>query len=157
VIAHRVSATKVVWIENQAVKVSIIFFKQEVTFLGHMVSENGVKTDPGKVNAVSNWPTPKCAKELRSFLGLCSYYRKYVNGFALIASPLHAIILKHGGKGQKADGATDSGGRSNLPLSQRWTVECKSAFEHLKKCLVCWVIQTLRSRLCWRRMLVFKI
>jgi hypothetical protein len=112
------------------------FFKQEVTFLGHVVSETGVKTDPGKVDAVSNWPTPSCEKDLRSFLGLCSYYRKYVQGFALIASPLHAIILKHGGKGQKVGEAVDSEGRRILPFSQRWTVECQAAFEQLKQCLV---------------------
>jgi hypothetical protein len=113
------------------------FFKQKVlSFLRHVVSENGVKTYPGKVDAVSNWPTPRCEKELRSCLGLCSYYRKCVKGFAMIASPLHVVLLKHGGKGQKVDRTTDSGGRASLPCSHRWTEECQAAFEQLKKCLV---------------------
>jgi transposase InsO family protein len=112
------------------------FFKQEVTFLGHVVSEDGVKTDPGKVDAVRNWSVPTCEKDLRSFLGLCSYYRKYVRNFAMIASPLHAIILKHGGKGRKVEETVVSGGQPILPFSQRWTVECQTAFEQLKTCLV---------------------
>jgi hypothetical protein len=112
------------------------FFKTEVTFLGHVVSEDGVKTDPGKIDAVSNWAVPTCEKELRSFLGLCSYYRKYVRHFAMIASPLHAIITKHSGKGQKVGNAADSAGHKHLPFPQRWTVECQTAFETLKSCLV---------------------
>jgi hypothetical protein len=57
-------------------------------------------------------------------------------GFALIASPLHAIISKHGRNGQKVDKAADNGGRRNLPFPHSWTVECQAAFEQLKKCLV---------------------
>ena len=52
-----------------------IFFQKESGCLGHIVSESGISTDPEKINAVKEWPVPKSAKQVRSFLGLCSYYR----------------------------------------------------------------------------------
>jgi len=51
-----------------------------VKFLGHLVSDDGVATDPAKISAVHEWSTPKNAKEVKSFLGLCSYYRRFVSG-----------------------------------------------------------------------------
>ena len=63
-------------------------------FLGHIVSEEGVSTDPDKILAVKNGSTPKNAKHVRSFLGLCSYYRRFVQDFAKIARPLHRICEK---------------------------------------------------------------
>ena len=56
-----------------------------VCFLGHTVSADGVGTDPSKVEAVLNWPIPKTLKDVRSFLGLASYYRRFVKGFSSIA------------------------------------------------------------------------
>lgn len=61
------------------------FFQEEVTFLGHVVSENGVKTDPVKTRAVEEWKSPKNVSELKSFLGLVSYYQKCTKNFAEIA------------------------------------------------------------------------
>ena len=55
------------------------FFKKQVKFLGHIVSENGVSTDPSKIQAVKDWPVPKNVKEVRSFVGLTSYYRKFIS------------------------------------------------------------------------------
>jgi hypothetical protein len=57
-------------------------------YLGHTVSPEGVTTDPEKLQAVREWPTPKNKDEIRSFLGLCTYYRRFISGFANIAKPL---------------------------------------------------------------------
>ena len=76
------------------------------------MSSEGVATDPKKVEAVKNWPTPSCVRDVRSFLGLASYYRKFIRGFAEIASPLHALTEKS--------------------KVFEWTESCKQAFDELK-------------------------
>ena len=86
---------------------------REVSFLGHVVSGHGIATDPEKIRAVVEWPVPRSVTEVRAFLGLCSYYRRFVESFALIASPLHALT----GKGR----------------TFAWTEECDQAFEELKR------------------------
>lgn len=58
------------------------FFRREVHYLGHVISEEGVSADPNKVAAIANWQPPKTISELRSFLGFASYYRRFVEGFA---------------------------------------------------------------------------
>ncbi len=92
------------------------FFKKSVSYLGHVVSEEGVATDPEKIRAVKEWPTPKNVSELRSFLGLCSYYRKYIQSFSQIAKPLHVLTEKN--------------------RFFQWTDEAEKAFQKLKSMLI---------------------
>ncbi|GFX30546.1 retrovirus-related Pol polyprotein from transposon 412 [Trichonephila clavipes] len=91
------------------------FFQKEVNYLGHIISEEGVRTDPEKVSAVKNWKRPENLRELRSFLGLCTYYRKFVKGFSNIARPLHKL--------------TES------KQKFQWTKECEDSFLQLKEAL----------------------
>ena len=72
-----------------------ILFQRSVHFLGHVVSKKGVHTSPDKIQAVVDWPIPKNAKHVRSFLGLASYYRKFVKVFADITRLLHKICEKN--------------------------------------------------------------
>ena len=64
------------------------FLKSEVNFLGHMVSRAGVSMQQHKVQAIRDWPVLKSAKDVRAFLGLAGFYRRFVKGFSQIASPL---------------------------------------------------------------------
>ena len=91
------------------------FLQTEVTYLGHIVSEKGIGTDPSKIECVQTWPTPKNVRDIRSFLGLCSYYRRFVHKFADIAKPLHKLTEK----------------------SEQfvWTDDCQAAFDKLKRAL----------------------
>ncbi|CAH9101779.1 unnamed protein product [Cuscuta epithymum] len=88
------------------------FWLDQVAFLGHVVSKQGVSVDPSKVAAVRDWSRPKNAKEVRSFLGLAGYYRKFVEGFSAIALPLTTLTRK--GK------------------NFEWTDRCEKSFQELK-------------------------
>ncbi|GFY08849.1 retrovirus-related Pol polyprotein from transposon 17.6 [Trichonephila clavipes] len=69
-----------------------LFATQEVKILGHLVSSNGVRPDPDKIKAVRNFPTPKNIHDIRSFLGLCSYFRRFIKGFCYLAEPLQSLL-----------------------------------------------------------------
>ena len=81
-----------------------------------MVSEDGIATDPKKVEAVVEWQTQKDVHDVRSFLGLTSYYRRYIKGYANIARPLHKLTEKD--------------------ADFTWNEACQGAFEELKGSLV---------------------
>ena len=99
-------------------------FRQEVAYLGHVVSKEGVAVDPEKIARIRDWPIPTTQSELRSFLGLASYYRRYVSQFAKVAAPLHALT----GKGVAAK-------RYKPARLSDWSNEAQSAFESLKAAL----------------------
>ena len=68
---------------------------KEVKYLGHIVSENGVQTDPEKVKALKEWPIPTNVKTLRSFLGFIGYYRRFIKDYAKIIKPLNDLLVGH--------------------------------------------------------------
>ncbi|GJZ43386.1 reverse transcriptase domain-containing protein [Tanacetum coccineum] len=71
------------------------FWLQEVQFLGHVVNQNGIHVDPSKIKAVKNWKAPTTPSEIRSFLGLAGYYRRFIANFSKIAKPLTSLTLKN--------------------------------------------------------------
>ncbi|WVZ69420.1 LOW QUALITY PROTEIN: hypothetical protein U9M48_018208 [Paspalum notatum var. saurae] len=91
------------------------FAKQEISYLGYVVSYKGVSTDPKKIDTVLHWPVPTSVKELKSFLGLAGYYRKFVKNFGLISKPLNNLLKK-----------------GELYV---WTVYHEEAFQTLKEAL----------------------
>ncbi|XP_061765808.1 uncharacterized protein LOC133558442 [Nerophis ophidion] len=86
--------------------------RDHVLFLGHVVSRHGLQPDPRNTDKVRTWPTPQNPTEVRAFVGLCSYYRRFVTNFAQCAAPLHRLTCK------------------DTPF--KWTSECDTAFEYLK-------------------------
>lgn len=70
------------------------FAQRQLRYLGHIISEAGVATDPEKVQAVMQWPSPNYVRELRSFLGLAGYYRRFVKHFGIISRPLTDLLRK---------------------------------------------------------------
>jgi hypothetical protein len=70
------------------------FAKPEILYLGHFISGEGIKVDPSKTEAAKSLPTPQTQHDVRSFLGLSGYYRKYVKGYVKIATPLNRLLTK---------------------------------------------------------------
>ena len=83
-----------------------------VTFLGHLVSEEGLQPDPRLLESIREIQSPTSVTQVRSFLGLVGYYRRFIKGFSKIASPLNKLLEK------------------NKPFV--WTEECTKAFQELK-------------------------
>ena len=89
------------------------FWLQEIQFLGHMVSKEGISVDPAKVEVVMQWERPKSVFEIRSFLGLAGYYRRFIENFSRIACPMTRLTRKG--------------------VSFDWNDKCEESFQELKK------------------------
>ncbi|KAL0556514.1 hypothetical protein IC582_005028 [Cucumis melo] len=92
------------------------FWLKQVSFLGHVVSKAGVSVDPAKIEAVTGWTRPSTVSEVRSFLGLAGYYRRFVENFSRIATPLTQLT------------------RKGVPFV--WSKACEDSFQNLKQKLV---------------------
>jgi hypothetical protein len=92
------------------------FVARSITFLGHVVSNEGTKPNPGKIDVVVHFPGPKTITNIRSFLGLTGYYRNYVRGYSRLAAPLFELMKKD--------------------IAFVWNSDYQQAFEALKRTLV---------------------
>lgn len=91
------------------------FMRREVAFLGHKLGSHGISTMEDKVQAVRDWPPPVNTTQLKSFLGLASYYRRFVRGFSCVAAPLFCLLQRD--------------------RKFNWTEACRTAFESLQRAL----------------------
>ncbi|KAK1619388.1 hypothetical protein QYE76_024905 [Lolium multiflorum] len=89
------------------------FWLDSVEFLGHVITKEGIAVNPSKVQSVLEWKSPKNAKEIRGFLGMAGYYRRFIEGFSKIAGPMTKLLKK------------------NTPFV--WTDECETSFQTLKE------------------------
>ncbi|KAH9705011.1 Endonuclease [Citrus sinensis] len=101
------------------------FWLDKVVFLGHVISAEGIYVDPQKIEAVVNWERPTNVTEVRSFLGLAGYYRRFVEGFSKIAIPLTRLTRKN--------------------AKFQWNDDCEKSFQELKACLTSAPVLTLPS------------
>src|SRR3954467_12828467 len=92
------------------------FWLQEVGFIGHIVSAGGIAVDPAKVKDVEDWQAPTTQTQVRAFLGLAGYYRKFVEGFSSIARPMTQLLKKD--------------------KKFEWTDKCEASFQELKRRLI---------------------
>ena len=93
------------------------FLKEKVKFLGHILTKEGLSTDPEKTKAIKDYQTPKCIKQLRSFLGLCNYYRRFIKDYSNLSNPLEKLC--------------------NSTLKKlNWNNICNENFERLKESLM---------------------
>ena len=90
-------------------------FQKQAHYLGHVVTKDGVEPDPKTTDKVRNWPRPRTVTEVRAFLGLAQYYRKFVKNFSIIAAPLHRLTQKD--------------------ITFDWNEDCQQAFDVLRQSL----------------------
>ena len=98
-------------------------FREEMEYLGHVVSGKGISTNPKKVEAVTKWPTPKTVYYVRSFLGFVGYYRRFIKDFSKISKPIREVIT----------GLENQSKRTAKKTLIEWTEATNSAFETLKE------------------------
>ena len=104
------------------------FFKTELKFLGHIISDKGLKADPDKITAIKDWPQPKSVKQIRQFLGLSGFLRRYIKDYAIIARPITDLLQGYSNKKQSRS--------SNLKLEKEhfvWGKDQQAAFNKLKQ------------------------
>jgi hypothetical protein len=89
------------------------FWLKEVSFLGHIITDGGISVDPAKVEDVLKWEPPRIVKEMRSFLGLAGYFRRFIEGFSKIVKPITTLMEKD--------------------REFKWTDACQDSFEELKR------------------------
>jgi hypothetical protein len=99
------------------------FWLKEVSFLGHIISEGGISINPCKVKDVLSWNTPQNVSDIKSFLGLVGYYRRFIEGFSKISKPMIELLAK--GK------------------TFEWTPRCEASFQELKKRLATTPVLTM--------------
>ena len=104
-------------------------FTEKLRYLGHSISDRGISPDPDKISAVREWKKPVTERELRGFLGLAGYYRRFVPGFAKVAAPLHTLL---GGTGKRKKNKKVSLSR---PITGAWDESCDKSFNDLKQLL----------------------
>jgi hypothetical protein len=102
-----------------------------VVYLGHVISEDGISTDPEKTSAVTKWPAPKNIKELRQFLGFAGFYRRYVEHYAQIVEPLNDLLKGHNTTG-RASKSKKRSKKTNKPAVWSWSDAQDQAFETIK-------------------------
>ena len=107
------------------------FFQAEVNFLGHILSQKGVSLNPEKVEKIRDWPVPTTSKEVHSFIGLASYYRRFIPNFAKWAGSLHTLIIPASTKYKVRVGMMK---KSEIPEFV-WSKECQEGFDKLKEAL----------------------
>ena len=121
------------------------FAQTSVKCLGHVVCQDGVKTDPDKIAAVQTWPQPDNVKELKSFLGFAGYYRRFIKDYSRISRPLNDLtkmyepVRKRGRrkstkkKPKQNPNSNPPRPSPNTPFGENWTPACEASFEELKE------------------------
>ena len=99
-------------------------FRKKVKYLGHIISEEGIETDPEKIDVIQKWPEPETVQDLRRVLGFFGYYRRFVKGYSVLAKPLHDLLKGH-----------ENTSRSNKKAVITLTDEARKAFLSLKQML----------------------
>ncbi|XP_030847917.1 uncharacterized protein LOC115926774 [Strongylocentrotus purpuratus] len=117
------------------------FCCESVKYLGHVVSAEGVQTDPDKVADLATWPRPETIRQVKSFLGFAGYYRRFIKDYSKISRPLNALTIgcvypKKRGQPPPKRQPDPNARRANDSISDLWTSECEDAFQTLKKLLV---------------------
>ena len=91
------------------------FYIDRIQYLGHIILEEGISVDPEKIEAIMNWPTPRNVTDVRSFMGLAGYYRRFIEGFSKVEHPITSF--------------------QNKGIKFEWTPMCEESFQELKNIL----------------------
>lgn len=127
-------------LEEEGLKLSLDkcqFGRTSVTYVGHVVSQDGVATDPSKIEAVATWPRPQTVTALRSYLGFCGYYRRFVKDYSKLCRPLNGLLKGYPpssrSKGSNTVNSPDKTYfKPSEPFGSRWNEQCEQAFQELK-------------------------